>query len=111
MRVLIGIFKEEFVEFCNEMRPASQNIRSVLSHEARVFLFLYRYVQDCSTYVLGALFRISKQTAMKVYDDMMMFCLYHDPYLPRVWNDATASEADIEALLTRIQQTQSPGVR
>ena len=111
MRVMIGIFRGEFIQFCNEMRPASNCVRSVLSHEARVFLFLYRYVQDCSTYVLGALFKISNKSAMKVYDDMMMYCLYNDPYLPRIYDDATASEADIEALLTGIMQNQSPGVR
>ena len=83
----------------------------MLTHEARVFLFLYRFTQDVSTNVTGALFRISHQTAMKIFDDVLFFLLMCDPHVPRVWNDETATEADIHALLVRIRDSQSAGIR
>ena len=111
MQKLIGIFKHEFLDFCTITAPASQNVRCVLSHKSRVFLFLYRMTQDASTHVLGALFKINHVTAMKVFDDILFYLLIHDPHIPRVWNDSTATEADIEELLVKIRDSQSPGIR
>ena len=111
LRVLIGIFRQEFVEFCVFTRPATQHRRSSLTHESHTFLFLFRYVQDASCEVLGALFGISADSAMRYYDDVLYFLIYHDPYIPRIWNDATASIQDIESLLRDVQQRQSPGIR
>ena len=114
LRDLIGIFPHEFAEFCTMTRPASLQLsdtRAALSHEARAFLFLLRFCQDFPIQVLGAFFKISCPTAMKAYDDILFYLLYFDPHIPRVWNDATASNEDIEALLLRIKENQSPGIR
>ena len=112
MRNLIGIFRDEFIEFCNFTRPATHIIRnSTLSHEARCFLFLIRFCQDLSIHVLGAFFRVSHVTAMNYYDDILFWLLMNDPNVPCIWNDETATEEEIEALLTRIQEAQSEGIR
>ena len=111
MRTMIGIFQHEFIRFCTWTQPASSSVRSVLSHEARIFLYCLRLVQDLSMEVLGALFDISNKTAMKVYDDVLWFLLFNDPNIPRLWNDATATQEDIRTLLRRIQEGQSEGVR
>ena len=111
LRVLIGIFRSEFTEFCEFARPASANRRSILSHESRVFLFLFRYVHGISTELLGTMFKISADTAMKVYDAVLFFLLMHDENIPRIWNDRSATEQDIEDLLRNIIDQQSEGIR
>ena len=64
-----------------------------------------------STELLGAMFKISPKTAMKVYDDILFFLLMHDPNIPRIWNDRTATDQDIEDLLRNIIDQQSEGIR
>ena len=48
---------------------------------------------------------------MRYYEDMVYFLIYHDPYIPRIYDDARATSQDIESLLRDIQLRQSPGVR
>ena len=111
MRIMIGIFKHEFIDFCTFTQPVSRRIKCFLSHEARIFLFLYRYVHDVSASVLGVLFQISRNTAMNIFNDILYYLLYHDPLIPKVWNDETATDEEIEQFLLEIQEAQSPAIR
>ena len=111
MKSLAGIDRQEFLDFCDFTKPASANGHYILSHESRVLLFLYRFVQDASADVLGALFGISRKAAMRNYDDILFWLFGNCPYIPRVWNDTTATMQEITALLRQIQQNQSLGIK
>ena len=110
MRKLIRITKPEFVEFCRLTAPASPN-RTVLSHEARAFLYRLRVSQNFSKDVLGVLFRVSPKAAMKSYDDVLWFLFMHDSNIPAAWNDPEITDIEVEGFLTRLGNEQSHGVR
>ena len=107
---LIRISKTEFINFCHKTAPATRN-NSFLSHESRVFLFLYRVSQDASIHILGALFRVSPNTAMKAFNDILFFLFMKDSYIPSVWNDPNISDAEIEDFLANLRDSQSPVIR
>ena len=108
MRTLIKIWRPEFEEFCNFCRPATRT-RGILSHESCIFLFLYRMTHGTSSVVLGALFRISPRTVMKVYHDVLFYLLMCDPHIPA--HDDTMTDVELESLLLGVRNRQSPGIR
>ena len=111
LRILVGITKEEFIEFCRYTAPASPTRNVKVSHESRVFLFLYRYKQGASCDVLSVLFEISRQSCMTIFNDVLFYLFYHDPHIPRMWNDETATSHDIEVFLREVAERQSPSIR
>ena len=109
-RVLIRINQQEFDLFCNFTAPASRH-STVLSHESRAFLFLYRIAHNTSKEVLGALFRVSPNTAMRAYNDMLFFLLMNDSYIPSMWNRANVTEQELQGFLIQLRNIQSAGIR
>ena len=108
MRTLIKVWKNEFVVACNNTRLASRHSRA-LTHEARVFLFLYRMIHGTSAQVLGALFNVTPMTALKSFDDLLFYHLYFDPFIPS--HDNTMTNVELESLLLGVRNRQSPGIR
>ena len=111
MRSLIRISKNQFIEICNFTVEASPTSPILLSHESRVFLFLYRMAHKTSIHHLASLFDISPKAAKKVYDDVLFFLLMNDPHIPCIWNDETATENEVESFLQQLRDRQSPGIK
>ena len=108
MLTLIKMEKEKFIEYCEFSRPATRN-NCTLSHESRVFLFLYRFVHDTSGRVLGALFNIDSQVAIRTYNDILFYMFMFDPHIPCF--DNTMTNEELESLLISLRNQQSPGIR
>ena len=110
LRTLIRIHKREFEQFCIMTAPATQN-RTALSHDSRAFLFLYRLCQGASADVLGALFRVSPNTAMRAYKDVLFYLFMNDNNIPTTWNNGNLSEQELTEFLTNLRNAQSPSIR
>ena len=110
MRLYIRIYPEEFNSFCNDCKPATKPNNS-LTHRARVFLFLYYVEHKISFDELGLLFNISSRTASSVYNDIEMYLLMFDPYIPAWINDPNIPDSAIEQLLMSVNNAQSLGIQ
>ena len=108
MRTLVKIWKPEFIDFCNFCRPATR-IHRVLSHESRVFLFLFRLTHGTSNHVLGAFFNISPKTVMTIYNEILFYLFMFDPHIP-CYDDSMTDE-ELESLLLGVRNRQSPAIR
>ena len=74
-----------------------------------MFLFLYRLTHGTSSQVLGALFRISPKTVLKIYHDVLFYLLMFDPHIPA--HDESMTDVELESLLLGVRNRQSPGIR
>ena len=79
--------------------------------QARVFLFLHRFVSGKAFADIALDFDIDQDTAKNTYQDILMFMLCHDAYLPTIWDDTTVTDDEIENLLLGIKRRQSPGIK
>ena len=55
-------------------------------------------------------FRISKRTASKTFDEIKMFLLANDEYIPRLWT-ANTPDDEVSEYLRGIRDRQSAGIR
>ena len=76
-----------------------------------MFLFLHRFATGKAFADLALDFDIDQDTAKDTHSDIMMFMLMHDPYMPTIWDDETATEREIEELLRGIKNRQSPVIQ
>ena len=109
MRDKIKMFPHEFEQFCAELGGATRP-NSILPHRARVFLFLYRVCQDKTYSELAFDFLVSKNTAMKAYEDVLMYIVMKSDHLPVIFNDDTATDEEIEGFLYNARNRLSPGI-
>ena len=111
MRENIKIWPQEFDDFCREVQRATRP-NNEISHRGRVFLFLYRFHQGTTYDQLGMThYDVSPDCATRAFNDLLAYQLMKDPYIPSVFDDATSSDADLEALLRAVRDGQSPGIQ
>ena len=110
MRDKIKIWPHEFRAFCLESAIATRP-NNILSHEARVFLYLFRINQGCTFKMLEWHFDIATETARHTYLDIFAYFVLFDPHIPSIFDDNSVTEAEIEGYLFAIRDSQSPGIR
>ena len=79
--------------------------------QARVLLFLIRFTSGKAFADIALDFDIDEDTAKNTYQDILMYMLMHDPNLPTIWDDSTATEDEIENFLLNLKNQQSPGIK
>ena len=84
----------EFIELCRFLQGTDYS-RLELSHEFRIFLFLYKYIHDVSHEHLGVLLGVTRKSIERSYDDVLFYFKQFFPHIPRFWNDVAASSYDV----------------
>ena len=75
-----------------------------------MFLFLHRFATGKAFADLALDFDIDQDTAKNTYVDVAMYVIMHDPYVPTIWDDETATDEEIGGLLQAIKNRQSPAI-
>ena len=56
-------------------------------------------------------FRVSANTLMKSYKDVLFFLFFSDSNIPSAWNNANVTQEELTAYLTNLRNIQSEGIQ
>ena len=111
IRVKIRMNRDEFLEeFCPSLVCAtSQDARR--DHESKCFLFMVKMSSNPSFKDLSADFMINKTTAQRWFLDILIAYFLTNGFIPAIFNDEAATDAELDSLLESVRDSQSPYIK